>query len=235
MKMDDLPFPLGTTYFDGQTADTTTKEALNLEGKEYLTEDILVSAIGGASFSSTKLLRTAYLKRVRIMRNVSGVALQGGYLAAPQEGGTDGRYFLGRVNGYSNVGAKDAQQTIPAYGIDEFIPSAGVPNNDLFYATVEGPFLGVSSSTAAEILGISNSGAAQPIQVGDVLYSTTAAASTNTTNLSTATCGRIANFTASTSGGLTLAFNILNRIGRALSALTTTQTNTSVLMYFTKF
>lgn len=235
-KTEDLPFPISTTYFDGQTADTTTFTATNLEGKEYYVEDFFYvgTPTSTTGFQATKTLRTAYLKKVRIMRNVSGVALVGGYLCAPQESGTDGRYFLGRTNGYANIGAKDAQQTIPAYGIDEFLPSAGVANNDLFYATVEGPFLGVSSSTAAEILGISNSGAAQPVQVGDVLYSTTAAASTNTTNLSTATCGRIANFTASTSAGLTLAFNIINRIGRALSALTTTQTNTALLVYLTR-
>lgn len=234
-KHEDLPFPLGTTFFDGGTADTTSSVPLNLEGKEYETEDINVAP---ATYSSTKTLRTAYLKRVRIMRNVSGVALVGGYLCAPQEGGTDGRYFLGRTNGYATVGGAVPTQCIPAYGIDEWLPSAGCANNDLFYATVDGPFLGVSSSTAADILGLSNSGAAQPVQVGDILYAASAAASTNTTNLSTATCGRIANLTGTTTAAgnaITGFFQIINRIGRALSALTTTQTNTSLLMYFTKF
>jgi hypothetical protein len=202
----------------------------NLEGKQYEVEDLFYLP---SPFSATKTLRTSYLKIVRCMRNVSTVALVPGYLCAPQAGGTDGRYFLGRTNGYANIGGQAPGQTIPAYGIDEFLPSAGVLNNDLFWATVEGPFLGVSSTTAAELLGTS-SGANAPVQVGDVLMAGTAAASTNTTNLSTATCGRLASQALGALAGTTLGFQILNRVGRALSAITTTQTNTALLMYFTK-
>ena len=241
MKMDDLPFPLGTTYFDGQTADTTTKEALNLEGKEYLAEDLNYTA---APFSSTKTLRTAYLKRVRIMRNISVVPIAGGYLCTPAatNGGgagvaaTDSRTFLGRTDGYANVGGSIPTSTQPSYGIDEFLPSAGVPVNDLFYATIEGPFLGIVAATAANLLGLSYNGTARPIGLGDVLVADTAAASTfGITQLSTMTCGKIAAFTNGGVTGITLGFNLLNRIGRALSAITTANTTgQSLLMYFTK-
>lgn len=186
-------------------------------------------------FTATKQLRTGFLKRVRIMRNVSTVAIQGGFLIAPQESGTDGKFFLGRFNGYCNVGGQSPAQTIPSYGVDEFLPSAGVLNNDLCYCTVEGPWLGTASLTAAELLGDS-SGAGAPIQIGDVLENTTAAASTNTTNLATATCGRLCNLTLGTLTGKTLGFQILNRVGRALSSVTTNQTTgVPLLMYFTKF
>ncbi len=215
MKQDDLPFPIGTTYFDGQTADTTTKEALNLEGKEYLTEDLNYS---NPTFSSTKTLRTAYLKKVRIMRNVSGVTLAPGYLCQPQAGGTDGRFFLGRADGYARIGGAIPTATYPAYGIDEFLPTTGVLANDLFYATIEGPFLGIVAATAANLLTDSSTGTGRPIGVGDVLVADTAAASTfGITQLSTMTCGKIAGLTIGGVTGQTLGYNLLNRIGRALS------------------
>lgn len=239
--MEELPFPIGTTYFDGQTADTTTNTAINLEGKEYLTEDLNYAS---ATFNSVKTQRTAYLKKVRIMRNTSVVAIAGGYLCTPAStngGGagvaiTDGRQFMGRTDGYANVGGSIPTSTQPAYGIDEFLPSAGCPVNDLFYATVDGPFLGIVAATAANLLGLSYNGTARPIGIGDLLVADTAAASTfGITQLSTMTCGKIASLTVGGVTGITLGFNLLNRIGRALSAITTgNTTGQSLLMYFTK-
>lgn len=237
-KHEDLPFPIGTTYFDGQTADTTTVQAINLEGKEYELEDLfyLGNATSLTGFTATKILRTAYLKKVRIMRNVSGVALAPGFLCVPSRTGTDGRYFLGRTDGYANIGGPIPSITVPAYGIDEFIPTTlNVPNNDLFYAVTDGPWLGNLSATAAELLGQS-SGNSTAISFGDVLTVGTAAASTfATTQTATMTCGRIANVSMGAVAGTTLGNILLNRIGRALSTVTTGQTTASFLMYFTKF
>ena len=232
---------MGTTYFDGQTPDTTTSTATNLEGKEYEIEDLNYVP---TTFSPTKTLRTAYLKKVRIVRNkadgatgiaASGVALAGGYLVNPQQNGTDGRYFLGRINGYSTIGNTGATN-LPSYGLDEFLPLAGVAYNDLAYVTIEGPWLGNSTLTAGEVLGTGNSlAAATPISVGDLLISATAAASTlATTQLATMTAGRLAGFSLGTTGA-TLGLNIIARLGRALSALTTSNTTGQpLLMYFTK-
>lgn len=232
-KHENLPFPVGTTYFDGQTADTTTITATNLEGKEYEIEDLNYTS---TTFSATKTMRTAYLKVVRIMRNVSGITIAGGYLCTPQAGGTDGRFFLGRTDGYATIGGSIPTQTQISYGIDEFLPSTGVLANDLFYATIVGPFLGIVAATAANLLGLSQTGTARPIGVGDVLVADTAAASTfGLTQLSTMTCGKIASLTVGGVTGITLGFNLLNRIGRALSAITTANTTgQSLLMYFTK-
>jgi hypothetical protein len=230
-KSENLPFPIGTTYFDGQTADTTTFTATNLEGKEYYVEDLFYVP---SPFSATKTLRTAYLKRVRIVRNVATVGLEGGYLVEPQQSGTDGRYYLGRVNGYSTVGNTGATNN-PSYGLDEFLPAAGVAVNDLAYVTIEGPFLGNLSLTAGEVLGTGNSiAAATPVSVGDLLIAATAAASTfATTQVSTMTCGRLAGLSLGTTG-TTLGLNIIARLGRALSAVTTNQTTgVPLLMYFT--
>ena len=231
-KHENLPFPISTTYFDGQTADTTTTTAVNLEGKEYEVEDLNYVP---ATFTATKTLRTAYLKHVRIMRNVATVGLEGGYLVEPQQSGTDGRFYLGRINGYSTVGNTGATNN-PSYGLDEFLPAAGVPVNDLAYCTIEGPFLGNVSLTQGEQLGTGNSiAAATPISVGDLLIAATAAASTfATTQVSTMTCGRLAGLSLGTTG-VTLGLNIIARLGRALSNLTTNQTTgVPLLMYFTK-
>jgi hypothetical protein len=187
-----------------------------------------------ATFSATKTLRTAYLKRIRVMRNVATVGLAGGFLVEPQQSGTDGRFYLGRINGYSTVGNTGATNN-PSYGLDEFLPAAGVAVNDLAYVTIEGPFLGNASLTAGEVLGTGNSiAAATPISVGDLLIAATAAASTfATTQTSTMTGGRIAGFSLGTTG-VTLGLNIIARIGRALSNLTTNQTTgVPLLMYFT--
>jgi hypothetical protein len=231
-KYENLPFPVGTTYFDGQTADTTTFTATNLEGKQYEVEDLFYVP---SPFSATKTLRTAYLKTVRIMRNVATVALEGGFLVEPQQNGSDGRYYLGRINGYSTVGNTGATNN-PSYGLDEFLPTAGVAVNDLAYCTIEGPFLGNASLTPGEILGTGNSiAAATPISVGDLLIAATAQNSTfATTQITTMTCGRIAGLSLGTTG-VTLGLNIIARLGRALSALTTNQTTgVPLLMYFTK-
>ncbi len=229
-KHENLPFPIGTTYFDGQTADTTTETAINLEGKEYEVEDLNYVP---ATFSATKTLRTGRYKRVRIVRNVSGVALIAGNLAQASNAGTDGRYLLGRAIGYTNVPPNATLNTPPVFGIDEFLPSAGCPNNDLFYATIQGPFLGFSSPLTADFQG----GTTQ-IVVGDWLVAATGAATTNTTNIATAGAGKLASqtFNAATTG-ISQLFNlnaVQNRIGRALSALTSAQTTVALLIAMTR-
>ncbi len=229
-KYENLPFARGTTFFDGQTADTTTYTATDLEGKEYEIEDINWVP---ATFSATKVQRSARLVRVRIMRNVSGVALQGGNLVQASNGGTDGRFLLGRAIGYSSVPPSATLNVPPVYGVDEFLPSAGVPNNDLFYAVVAGPFLGFSSPLTADFQG----GTTQ-IVVGDWLVAATGGATTNTTNISTAGAGKLASqtFNAATTGisQLPNLNAVQGRIGRALSALTSAQTCVALLMDMTR-
>lgn len=220
-RQENLPFPIGTTYFDGQTADTTTTTATNLEGKEYEIEDLIYAS---STFSATKTQRTARLKRVRIMRNVSGVALLPGLMCTPQLSGV---FLEGRAIGYTSVGSAGIV-TNPAYGVDEFLPSAGCPNNDLFYATVSGPFLGISSAATADFQG----GTTQ-IVVGDWLVAATAAASTTST-----TAGKLASqtFNSATTGisQVPNLWQVQGRIGRALSALTSAQTAVALLIDMTR-
>jgi hypothetical protein len=72
------------------------------------------------------------LVRVKVVRNVSGQNLKPSRLAVfkaldPYETQVDGYTFA--------VGDR------PAGVIDEFLPAAGVPNNDLFYLVINGPTL----------------------------------------------------------------------------------------------
>ncbi len=97
-KQDNLPFPIGTTFFDGQTADTTTNTAITLEGKEYTTEDLDYSKTGAKPY------RSARLRKLMIVRNVSGIAILPMRLVTLQITGTDGKFALGRVDGYCTTG-----------------------------------------------------------------------------------------------------------------------------------
>lgn len=210
-KQDNLPFPIGTSYFDGQTAETTSGEAITLEGKEYNIEDLDYSKTGAKPY------RTARLRKVMVMRNVSGIALLPKRLAIPQKAGADGKFYVGRVDGMCSVGPA-GNPSGPCYPIDEFLPAAGVPNNDLFYAVVEGPAM-ILTGLAADATNVFN--------VGDWVVAATAATSQATT------AGRPApqDLTGATA---ILGNNIQNRIGRALSAVTTSNTNANLLIVCTK-
>jgi hypothetical protein len=146
---------------------------------------------------------------VRVLRNQSGIALLPGYCLNFKTSAAGDQGFETEVDGYAST---LAQRTIIC---DDQLPAAGVPNLDLFYGVVKGPVL-CKSGLAGDI---TNS-----IAVGDYLHAQTAAASTFST-----TAGRIgeADFNSATTA---LAGKILAVVGRALSALTTGQTNTSLLV-----
>ncbi len=148
--------------------------------------------------------------RVRVCRNNSGGVL------APKRAVkfnlTAGKPWSD-VAGYSTITAERSGV------IDEYLPPAGVPSGDLFYVVVEGPTLVQTSSAAA---------AANSIAVGDALHAQTGA----TTGATTA--GRVgeALFTGATA---VLAGEIQNVIGWAMSAMTTSQTNTDILINAGRF
>lgn len=98
--------------------------------------------------------------------------------------------------------------------VDDMIPSAGVPNGDFFLMAVQGPHLVLS-----DLAGAANN----LIPEGTVLVALTAATSGATTS------GRVApqDLTGATQN---LGNQIQNRIGRALSAMTTANTNADVLV-----
>ncbi len=198
----------------GQTAGVTgSTDKQELEGKEYFVEDLNYG-------TSPPVPRTYYgqhggmmYKRVKVVRNVSGVAILPRQLCT----------FVSTVYGMQVDGlvCVTAQEAFPA---DEFLPAAGVKNNDLFFVTIEGP---------AEMLTDLAAGA------NNVLTQSTGAANfwlvalTAVTSQCT-TAGRVApqSLTGSTS---VLAQQIQGRIGLCLSSMTTSQTNAAVLAYIKKW
>lgn len=194
------PFLPGETYFGGATisADDVTATKY-LEGKEWVSEDLDYSVQGA------KALRSGKLVRRRCVRNNSGIALLPKRLA--QLEATAGDYG-GRVDGYADVTSERA------YPIDEFLPTAGVPDDDLFWIVVEGP-----ATCLTDLAG----GANNVLNVGEAVVALTAATSQATT------AGRVRPIDLNVAT-TALGDAIRHTIGRALSAKTTANTNADVLV-----
>ena len=203
-KQDNLPFAIGTTFFDGQTPDTAV--AVNLEGKCYQVEDLDYSVTSGP-----KSARSARLRTVMVVRNSAGIALLPKRLVKFKE--TAGNTYLGQVDGYCHLGYADTGIVDYAVPVDEFLPSAGAPSNDLFYVVIDGP--------AMVITALANMGA--DVAVGDYVVHATAASSQATT------AGRVTTHGITAANTGTVAIRETQRqIGRALSSKITTDTNTSL-------
>lgn len=150
---------------------------------------------------------TGVMVKLRIVRNLSAGAL------SPKRGVTFKSGTEWQVDGYNDV---DGER---AYIVDDYYASVNsvsptIAVNDLFYVVIEGPCL-CSTSLAGS--------ARNNIAVGDILGAQTAATSGATT------AGRVG--TADFSGATTpLATQIINRIGRALSAKTTANTASDILV-----
>lgn len=122
-------------------------------------------------------------------------------------------FYGTRVDGYSRL-TPVALEDKP-YPVDEFLPTAGVPQYDLFYIVVRGPAL-VLTSLGGDATNV--------IDVNGYLVALTAATSGATT------AGRIGpgDFTGATA---VLAAQIFGAIGKALSAKTTGNTNADLLIH----
>jgi hypothetical protein len=209
-KQEEPPFARGTTFHDVDgTIDLNNLGGINLEGKEFVFEDNDPRAQPGSSST-----RTGRPVRCRIVRNLSATTLFGKYLAL--QGVT-----AGKVSSYiSGLVAVGATRGFP---IDEYLGPAGVRNGDLCYVVIEGPAL-LRTSLAANAENV--------INIGDTLVALTAATSGATT------AGRVivrnttlTNVTAAANfDGSVFANNIQNRIGMALSAATTANTNSDILV-----
>lgn len=195
------PFDRGQTFYNGGTIDTNNYGGTNLEGHEQWFEDIVPGGGDGTAITQ----RTNFKVKCRIVRNVSGIALLPGRLASFQA--TAGNYG-NRVDGYATTTAARG------YPIDEYLPAAGVPNGDLFWLVMEGPAL-----VKTDLAG----GANNVFSVGTAVVALTAVTSQSTT------AGRVApqDLTGATA---TLAAQIQNFIGYALTAKTTSNTNADMLV-----
>lgn len=208
MFQENLPFERGTTLSGVAEAALVAADyenGENLEGKEYYVSDEDLSVAG------VKTRRTSRMIKLRVVRNVSGGLLLPKRIARFQQ---TGPYLGSRVDGMTFV------TNGRGYPIDEYLPATGVPDGHLFYVVVEGPAAVLTPIAGSEFNG--------DIAVGDKLVALTAATSGATT------AGRVAkmNITGSTQTADYTAIieAAANFIGHALSAKTTGNTNSDILV-----
>lgn len=125
------PFSRGETIYNGNPIDVNDLGGGNLEGKEYVFEvnpPIATGTLNTYDPSGRPVV-------CRCVRNRSGVNLKGARLAAYAVGSANANLPIGTgVAGYT---FSDTDQV--AGVIDEFLPPAGVPPNDLFWLVIDGP------------------------------------------------------------------------------------------------
>ena len=192
----------GKTYLTGpnRTADSTATTSKAIEG--------IVKVFKDLDYSGTSVMapRSGGEVTCILVRNASGVALLPKMIAV-WKSGARGR----QVNGY----AASAPDRAIAGIVDEWLPAAGVPNNDYFWLTVRGPTLALNSNAGDETSVIS---------VDDWLVSATAAASTFSTS-----AGRLQPLIPPTAGLTThITFaqsSNIYKFARAMSAKTTANTS----------
>jgi hypothetical protein len=204
-------FDRGQTFYGiGNTIDANNLGGVNLEGARKVFPNYDPSGPYGR-----RLRRDESDIRCILVRNVSGITLAPGQAVVWKAG-----YRNKRVDGYSYQTA----QEIAGY-VDDMLPSSGVPNNDMFWLIVEGQVLANTPLDGASFGG--------DWAEGDMLYALTAAASTGTT------AGKMqrwpGTWTATQTTDGTATKFAANRVGRVMSAKTTAQTNSPVLIDVKKF
>lgn len=209
MARDEAP-PFGRGEYQDATAGSASGVGAldHLIGKEWVFEDIDYST----GTVGARPSRTNRKVRCRLIKNSAGFALLPKRLAAFKT--SNGPDYGAVVDGYT---ATDYSR---GYPVDEWLPSAGVPDGNYFWLVVDGPSQVLTSLSGAGFNG--------DISVGNVLVALTAVTSGATT------AGRVANQNITGSSQATDYTFILNQaennIGRALSAKTTGNTNASLLV-----
>lgn len=209
----ELPFPRGSTFYAGRTPDGNAYEGIQLEGQEYWCQDLdFTNASGGMV-----LQRSKKPVKVKVVRNVSGVTLTRKLLVKYKT-----THVGRRVDGYA-TGQAAAPGNDKGWPVDEFLPSGGVVNGDLFYIVVQGPAMTKTALDAVE---------GNVINQGErVMVQATAAGTTGTT------AGRISqailinhtdlDATSFEQNARQLSLNVL---GVAMTAATTSNTDTDILV-----
>lgn len=208
MSRDNVSTPeRGSTWYNGRTIDTNNLEGVELEGQVKVFEDINWGDTG------VKSARSARKVVCMLVRNLSGITLYGKRLVTLNP-------TTQRITGNADTLAEEC------FALDEFLPATGVPNGDLCWVVISGPAIVKTPMTGAEFITTS-------IAAGDILVAlTTSGASTAAGT--TATAGRLAgvSLTALTTvaQGLAVVQHAVNNIGKAMSAATSGQTNSDLLV-----
>lgn len=208
----ETPFGRGETLYNGGTIDLNNLDGVQYEGMVKVFEDVLYSALG----LKTNRPSGHQGKKVacRIVRNLSGVTLYAKRLVQIDPANP------GRVTGYQNGAFKEA------FPVDEFIPAAGVPNGDLFYIVIGGPAIVATPMTGAEFISAS-------IAAGALIGAGTSNAGSTqagTTGVPGRGVGQAAGLASSTNLGTDLLDVAINYVGKAISAMTSGQTNADMLV-----
>lgn len=152
---------------------------------------------------NTRAVRSNKSVKCRAVRNVSAITLLPRRIAAFKNAAdTHGI----EVDGYTTTVAARG------YLIDEYLPATGVVANDIFWVVVEGPAEGLTDIAAVDT-----------INIGDKLVALTAVTSQATT------AGRL-DLAAYAVTEAALANQIMHYIGHALSAKTSANTNSTLLI-----
>ena len=113
-KDETPPWPMGSTYYNGGTIDSSNLGGTQFEGKEYRFEDVW--------FATNQYIT------VRAVRNNGTFALLPSRLCQ-----FDPAYYGDRINGYATVSYG------PGVLLDSQLPAAGLLPNDIGYVIMEGP------------------------------------------------------------------------------------------------
>lgn len=196
---------LGQTYYQRGTGPATPTDAAALEGYTAVFKDTTASASVGADTQ-----RSAKDRVMMLVKNNSGMALLPKMLVK-----WDTSYIGKRVNGYAHT-----DYALDVAGVvDEHLPAAGCPDDDMCWICVQGPTLVYNSRAAA---------AEAHISLNDRIAALTAATSQATT------AGRVRAYATTTNYTVAATENaakVLGVIGRALSARTSAETSTEVLVW----
>jgi hypothetical protein len=184
------PFARGETYYNGEAIDSGNLGGINLEGKEYVIEGDDGRPV-----------------RLKVVRNSSSIALKPRRAVKFDTG--SGVNVGTRVSGYTA-----AVGDVPAGVVDEKLPAAGVPANDLFYIVIEGPTEGVTVESGLTA-----------ISKGDRVVPGTGTSSTSDD------AGKLQKQDVSGTAA-TLANNIQNVVGRAAAAQASTNTAVAIVAQF---
>lgn len=197
-KVGGLPNRGRTYYGPNVTISSSYGPNIGLEGQEQSFRDVDYS--GGPGILAPRSNRENVCL---LVRNASGINLLPKRVAKWKAG-----FRNKRVDGYCAIGEEAC-----AGVVDEWLPSAGVRDGDLFWLCVKGPTQVLTDLAGADF---------NVINEGDLLVALTAATSQATT------AGRVKSFvvTSNATFATTAAFN---QFGRAMSAKTTANTNNSLL------
>ena len=198
-----------TFYGLDQTIDTADYAGISLEGSLRPCKDIDPSDV-------TKL-RSDNTRKARLMRNVSGITAYAG-MAVSGYAGLENKRF----DGFTEVTAARSVGVIV-----DLLHSSGCRHGDMCWVIYKGPNLCFTANTEGD-----------EYSIGDIIYAQTAASSTaNTVGGTTADDGgkvagwpAVLTFTADQTTDGTMGSVLTNRLGRALSASTTAETNTLKLV-----